>query len=1111
MKRTVQTKIRFFRQLAIFLLLLSVVPQIFAFKVVNAQTNQGVSAYISSEFTSEMLSSPTPVPTIVEFKTLPSGVYATRLMASGVTLTEQEFQAYVESIKSEHRQFLGKLTSMGIAYITTGDNIVVNEREKSYLPHEFHYVYNGLGLQVPGNAISTIAGISEVAGVFPNWPKQYALLDTSVEWIQAKKVWSLLGAKGENMRIAVIDTGIDWTHPAFGGFLTVPNQKVIFAMTFTAGTVMDDFGHGTHVSGIAAGDSYKNTPRGNSLIEGVAPKALLMSYKVLTASGSGLSASIVQAINDAAQNNAAHQKAHVINLSLGSTSGDPNSADARAVNNAAEVGVVPAVSAGNSGPGESTIGSPGSAKNALTVGANNDNNVGYFLVKVASPTGQRQDIQAQMMSNSLRFPSNPPINTNYVFCGIAATPADCPPTVQGKIALIERGTVTFTLKGRNAALAGARAAIIYNNVPGPFAGFMDPGIGIPVAAISREDGLYLRGLGADPTGVSLATLLLDPNGIFAIDQIAGFSSRGPNDDFRIKPNVLAPGVDTFSATVLASVPTVGIGNPEGYTEASGTSMAAPHVAGAAALLLQLHPDWNAFQVRAALMNTGIRIYDLNGNLLRVMDQGAGRVDVYEAATAQALLTDTKDRDGAYSFGLVKHNFTVVTNTVTFNLKSTSARVVTYTLSSEFTTATSGMTGSFSQASIALAPSTSASFSFTWTIDGKVVPDGDHDAWIFLKATDGSEVLHAPLWVRLETVATLTPPVLDDPGELDNDGTYTLTWGTPSFPQHLSHYRLQEATTFATAFEDNADLIAQNWTPQTAPAGSVNTPVTWTQSGARFHSSMFSFFSGQGAQLDSRLVLTRPVQLPAGGITLSWWSFEDTEPGFDFMQVDASRDGSSWTNLFQTSGSVEGCGEADPLCPEDFHLRGVDLSAYAGGPVFIRFRYTTDLAIDAGFYEGWYIDDIEITTANWRDIGQPAGQSFTVQGRPEGTYFYRVAAVYTNQEQGPYSNVVDMKVKYGTAVTSTLLRATADPTVTATTVTYFSGTGNAKVIIENYNLRELKITINGQDIGSLSNELNRKPTGTIEIDVSNFVNLGANTFVFTPGGKRGQATVTIMDT
>ncbi|MGI0014019.1 MAG: S8 family serine peptidase, partial [Nitrososphaera sp.] len=629
-------KLRTLSQLTISLLLLSITVQVFAFQSVSAQSAESAPTYISTEFTSEMLSLPTPVPTIVEFDKLPSGVYAARATASGVTITDQDLQVYTDSIKSEHQQFLSKLTSMGIAYLVTEDNVVINEREQSYLPHEFTYVYNGLGLQVPGNAINTIAGLSEVAAIFPNWPKQYALLDTSVDWIQAKRVWSQLGAKGEGMRIAVIDTGIDWTHPAFGGFLVVPNSKVIFAMTFTAGTVMDDFGHGTHVSGIAAGDLYRGTPRGDSLIEGVAPKALLMSYKVLTASGSGLSASVVRGIEDASQNNPAHQKAHVINLSLGSTSGDPESADSRAVNNAAEVDVVPAVSAGNSGPGESTIGSPGAAKNAITVGANNDNNVGYFFLKVTSPPGQRQDIQAQMFSNSLRFPNNPPLNTNYVFCGLMATAADCLPTnVQGKIALIERGTATFTLKGRNAELAGASAAIIYNNVPGPFTGFMEPGIGIPVAAISREEGLYLRGLGFDPTGFSLATLLLDPNGIFAIDQIAGFSSRGPNDDLRIKPNVLAPGVDTFSATVLASAPVVAMGNPEGYTEASGTSMAAPHVAGAAALLRQVHSDWNAFDVRAALMNTAIRIYDLEGKILRVMDQGAGRIDVFEAATTQA--------------------------------------------------------------------------------------------------------------------------------------------------------------------------------------------------------------------------------------------------------------------------------------------------------------------------------------------------------------------------------------------------------------------------------------------------------------------------------------------
>lgn len=92
----------------------------------------------------------------------------------------------------------------------------------------------------------------------------------------------------------VIDTGVDWTHPAFGGFTQVPNDKMVHAASFTGEHPLDNFGHGTHVAGIIAGDlDYKATPRGDSLINGVAPKAKLMGYKVLTAAGSGSATNII--------------------------------------------------------------------------------------------------------------------------------------------------------------------------------------------------------------------------------------------------------------------------------------------------------------------------------------------------------------------------------------------------------------------------------------------------------------------------------------------------------------------------------------------------------------------------------------------------------------------------------------------------------------------------------------------------------------------------------------------------------------------------------------------------------------------------------------------------
>jgi subtilisin family serine protease len=157
--------------------------------------------------------------------------------------------------------------------------------------------------------------------------------------------------------------GIDWTHPAFGGYAQAPNEKVILAVSFTGEPPIDNFGHGTHVSGIIAGDlEYKGTPRGDSQINGVAPKAKLMGYKVLSASGSGSATNIVMAMEDAVK-----RGAQVMNLSLGDTQGDPESPECSAANNAMLAGVVVCIAAGNSGPAANSIGAPGAAHHVITM------------------------------------------------------------------------------------------------------------------------------------------------------------------------------------------------------------------------------------------------------------------------------------------------------------------------------------------------------------------------------------------------------------------------------------------------------------------------------------------------------------------------------------------------------------------------------------------------------------------------------------------------------------------------------------------------------------------------------------------------------------------------
>ena len=275
-----------------------------------------------------------------------------------------------------------------------------------------------------------------------------------------------------------------------------------------------------------------------------------MSYKVLSAMGGGTAAAIVSAIEDAVL-----RGAHVLSLSLGDTSGDPTSPEAITCNNAMLAGAVVCCAAGNSGPGAGTVGSPGSADLVLTVGASTDDAVvATYARTVGAP--KPREMETRLLHGSAALPE-PALQLHYVACGLGRDPSDFPTYAYGRIALIQRGAVSFRQKARSAEIAGCAAAVIVNNGPGNFWGTLgeasadDPQPKIPVVSISQADGEYLHRLGRDGLGVSQLSLLLDPKKVPMPDRLAEFSSRGPSRNFSIKPELCAPGVNIYSATILA--------------------------------------------------------------------------------------------------------------------------------------------------------------------------------------------------------------------------------------------------------------------------------------------------------------------------------------------------------------------------------------------------------------------------------------------------------------------------------------------------------------------------------------------------------------------------------
>jgi subtilisin family serine protease len=621
---------------------------------------------------------------IVELAGDPVVVAKARAQAQGRIF---DTESYRQQVIAEQQQFLTRLTAAGVPYRVSSVT-APNGPATPTIEYRYNYVYNGIALEAPQQIMPIIAALPGVLGVHPNLPMQLHL-DRAIDYTRASQLYgnpprltqfdtlSTGGLEGEGVNIAVIDSGVDWTHEMFGGDPTPPqfgvspsiaaagpNRKVIYYLNLTAGIAGDDFGHGTHVAADAAG--YRGFAPGRDgipgtaddvAVHGAAPQAKIMAYKIFTAAGTTASVSVLSAIEDAVQPRTITGQpkpvAHVINMSFGTTTPvGPDDPTAVAVDNAALAGAICIASAGNSGPGEGTIGSPASARRVITVGANTDPASTPNSIDVIG--GGRTDMRAFLMDGAA--PINDDITNNYVFCGLGDTPDQVPDSVSGKIALIQRGsTVTaqgqgtgqFSVKAALAAAKGAVAALIYNNVDGELSSAtVRRGI-IPVFGLSKETGEYLKSLiGSATSGAVSAQQVRINKAIRTFPDMADFSSRGPVVGFgQVKPDVTAPGIAILSATVAAGgveTNTATMFDPTRYISAAGTSFSGPITAGIAALIRQKHPDWTPSMVRAALVNTASNLRLPTGapvanGVNSINEQGGGLVAGLAAASTKAVM------------------------------------------------------------------------------------------------------------------------------------------------------------------------------------------------------------------------------------------------------------------------------------------------------------------------------------------------------------------------------------------------------------------------------------------------------------------------------------------
>jgi minor extracellular serine protease Vpr len=542
----------------------------------------------------------------------------------------------------------------------------------------YSLLLNGFAVELPHRRLPELLRLEIAKRVAPDL--RYTLAtNRSPDVIRAASFSTLRGLRGEGLKIGIVDDGIDPRNPFLAGAgFSYPagfpkggrawvNGKIIVARTFPGPNsgrqgrqafVPQISFHGTHVAGIAAGNAgtvatsgvdHPTTPG----LSGVAPRAWVGNYRVFNeptpigyvANTAEIAAAFEAAVEDGMD---------VVNFSGGGPMAEPTSDPLlEAVANMAKVGVIPVVSAGNDRDdfGFGTAGSPGVADDAIAVAATYGDHVFAPALRVTAadapaslreipfvsafgpPTSWGNADQTLVDVGTIMGTNGRPVDRRL--CGLGNDVNDTrsnalpPGSLRGAIALASRGVCAFVAKAERARAAGAIGLILVDNRFGE-ANAIPVELAVPAGMISDLDGERLRAYLAQTGG---RTRIRVPREVREImtgrgGVITSFSSAAPTSFGHVlKPDVAAPGGQILSSTSPESA-----GNGSPFAVFDGTSMSAPHVSGAAALLLQAHPTWTASQMRSALVSTAAPAW---GDTARseeapVTLQGGGLVDVVRA-------------------------------------------------------------------------------------------------------------------------------------------------------------------------------------------------------------------------------------------------------------------------------------------------------------------------------------------------------------------------------------------------------------------------------------------------------------------------------------------------
>jgi|GEM_PF-399915 len=735
---------------------------------------------------------------IVELSSPPLAQYSGIAEVSGqgggkLDVASPQAQQYIQKLQAEQQAFISVMqAAIPNAQVAT----YLNENGQT-LPATYQVVFNGMSVDagrdvdvaVLQRKLSALPGVKHVYKDFAHDPDLYA----SLPLINAQAAWDnpAVGGRshaGAGVKFASMDGGVHHLSPMFDGTgYTYPpgfpkgdtrntNGKIIASRVYfrtwdppSAGDENPWPGvkgtqHGSHTASTAAGEivqaSYLGAPP--VTISGVAPAAYVMSYRVfynsITNDGSFYNTEGIKALEDIVKDGA-----DVLNNSWGggpvSIGGEFDALD-QALINAVHAGIFVSMSNGNAGPDKGT--GDHSSPDYISVAASTTSGTyAAGRVKVTAPEPVPTDLQymgygtaqfgaplpvGQVLGPWSFVPSVTVDSANAEGCN--AFPAGA---FTGKAAVIIRGTCNFSLKVLNAQNAGAVFAVIYNQASaGDSLVQMAPGTGagdvtISSVLVGNTNGKKL--VDWYNTNGAASQLALDTVAFQAgntPDIIASFSSRGPGVGNVLKPDIAAPGVNILAQGFDPLV--TGEAGNFGYGQASGTSMSAPHVSGAAILLKQIHPDWSPAWIKSALMSTS-KYMDIYTDYAKTipaqpLDMGAGRLDLTNAADPGVILDPPSLSFGAVTMGDTK--------TIEVAVTSVAGAAETYDVSTLYTglgytslTTVAGMT--VDPTSLTLAPGETKTVKVTWNTTTSL-GQGDNQGYVLLKGT--THQAHMPAWMRV---------------------------------------------------------------------------------------------------------------------------------------------------------------------------------------------------------------------------------------------------------------------------------------------------------------------------------------------------------------------------